>query len=360
MTISPISFPTYQVNSGVDPSMWSSLGNLGKIYQQGQQDRLKQSTLAALGPDAARNANLLIGSGHPDLATMGLNMQTHLQDQAREDRRYDITDQRANRALTIQENQERRAQETFDEDTPEGRAKKVVAAKIDPNLPAAKEFILTGKMPPPRDPTFAETVEQRKQQAIANGLAEGSPGYQSYVLTGKMPREDAQPLSATDKKFIEAADEQVVNLNGVVASLHRAKALSPKAYEGPTAGARGYFTSFLGKDSEFGKGGIATENLHNEVLANALSQLKSIFGAAPTEGERKILLELQGSVNKSDAVRQDIYDRAIGMANIKLNAAQQRANELRGGTYYKPGGGSSTTGPVAGPGVVKTPSFTIE
>jgi hypothetical protein len=360
MTISPISFPTYQVNSAVDPSTWSSLGNLGKIYQQGESDRQKQSILSQLGPDAARNANLLVGSGNADLAQLGLTLQNRLQDQTREDARFAVTDKRADATLAVQQHQDERAQAVADEDTPEARAKKVVLAKLDPNTPAMKEFILTGKAPPPRDPTFEEMIAKRRVVAEELGLKPDSPGYQSYVATGKMPREDAQPLSATDKKFIEAADEQVVNLGGVIASLNRAKVLSPKAFTGLGAGARGYGASFLGETSDWGKGGIATENLHNEVLANALSQLKSIFGAAPTEGERKILLDLQGSVDKTDKVRQDIYDRAIAMANIKLNAAQQRSNELRGGSYYKPGGGSSTTGPAAAPGAVKPPSFTIE
>jgi len=352
--VNPISFPQYQINSTVDPSMWSSLGNLGNVYAKAQTDAKRQQALSQLGPDAAANANLLVGTGLPDLAEMGLRLQGQLRGETREDARYAITDRRADEQLNIAKGQERRAQETYDEDTPTARAKKVKEAGIDPTTPAAKEFILTGKMPPPREPTFAESVEQRKQQAIANGLTEGSPAYQSYVLTGKMPREDAQALSATDKKILEAADEAVINGQSVIESLNRAKKLSPLAYAGPAAGAIGYGTSFLGKSSDLGKAGIATENLNNEVLANALSQLKSIFGAAPTEGERKILLELQGSVNKADNVRQDIYDRAIKMAQVKLDAAQRRSNEMRGGTYWKPGGGSSSTAPKT------APSFKIE
>ncbi|MGF1948910.1 hypothetical protein ACQUFD_17780, partial [Enterococcus gallinarum] len=54
-----------------------------------------------------------------------------------------------------------------------------------------------------------------------------------------------------------------------------------------------------------------TVELDNLVTSNALTQLKSIFGGNPTEGERKIMLDIQGSSAQPDAVRQRIFDRAI-------------------------------------------------
>jgi len=89
----------------------------------------------------------------------------------------------------------------------------------------------------------------------------------------------------------------------------------------------------------------ATANYENLVLGQALGQLKSTFGAAPTEGERKILLELQASVDKPDNVRQEILGRARQLAENRLRFNEQRANELRGGTFYKPQG-SMTRAPV--------------
>ena len=116
-----------------------------------------------------------------------------------------------------------------------------------------------------------------------------------------MPREDQQPLSATDKKAVMEADEAVLASTNAIGALKEAKALSKKAYEGPTAGGRGYVSSLFGSE-----GGEATTDLTNVVMTNALGQLKSIFGAAPTEGERKILLDIQGSVSQPNSVRQKI------------------------------------------------------
>lgn len=178
-------------------------------------------------------------------------------------------------------------------------------------------------------------METRKAQAAQLGIQAGSPQYQSFVLTGRMPREDQQPLSATDKKAIMEADEAALGSQTAIKALNDAKELSKKAYTGPTAGARGYVGGLVGMDS-----GVATSELSNVVMTNALGQLKSIFGAAPTEGERKILLEIQGSVNQPDAVRQKIYDRAIALAERRGQFNKQRADELRGGTFYKPAGES--------------------
>lgn len=72
-------------------------------------------------------------------------------------------------------------------------------------------------------------------------------------------------------------------------------------------------------------------------ITTTVGQLKAIFGGNPTEGERRVLLDIQGSSSQPDAVRQRIFDRAIGLAETRLKLNQDRANELRGGTYFKPG-----------------------
>jgi hypothetical protein len=81
--------------------------------------------------------------------------------------------------------------------------------------------------------------------------------------------------------------------------------------------------------------------LDNVVTSQALSQLKAIFGAAPTEGERKILLDIQGSASQPADVRKAIFTRARAAAERRLGFYQQRSKELRGGEFYKPSGGTS-------------------
>jgi hypothetical protein len=191
-----------------------------------------------------------------------------------------------------------------------------------------------------------EDVAARERQLRARNMDPTTPPNQQFALTGKYPREDAQPLTAGDKEAIRVADDAVLSNKAAIDSLNRAKKLSKEAFSGPAAGARGYAASFLGESSDTGKAGIATENLTNEVMTNALGQLKSIFGGNPTEGERKILLEMQGSVSKPDVVRRAIFDRAINLAQSKLDFNQKRADELRGQTYYKKPGDKTASGPT--------------
>jgi hypothetical protein len=176
----------------------------------------------------------------------------------------------------------------------------------------------------------------RRAQVVAAGIDPESATAKAFVASGKMPREDQQPLTATDKKAILEADQAVMTGQGVIDNLNEAVELSKKAYTGPTAGVRGYVGSLVGSE-----GGVETENLNNLITTNALQQLKALFGAAPTEGERKILLDIQGSVSKAPAVREEIYKRAAKIAGMRLELAKRQADQIRGNTYYKPQGGPS-------------------
>ena len=193
-------------------------------------------------------------------------------------------------------------------------------------------------------------IQDRQMGAEAMGLSPDDPAYQAYVLTGKMPREDQAPLTATDKKAILEADDAVLantavieQLTSVITPDASGKSLNDRAGSGMFAGAQ----SFAARNDPTGlfddATGQATTELQNIVLGQALSSLKSIFGAAPTEGERKILVDLQASIDKTPAERKSIIDRAILMAKARLKFNQDRAAMLRGGSYYKSGGGPATT-----------------
>lgn len=179
-------------------------------------------------------------------------------------------------------------------------------------------------------PKIEEEAEAREKTARGLGLKPEDPAFKSYVLTGRMPREDQAPLSATDKKAILEADEMVVANEGAIKALRDAKDLSSGAYDSFLAAQRSWLTSNFGNDA-----GQKTQELKNVIESNALGQLKAIFGAAPTEGERKVLLEIQGSVNMPARVREAIWDRAMQAAEKHLEFNRQRATELRGGTFYK-------------------------
>lgn len=193
---------------------------------------------------------------------------------------------------------------------------------------------------------------KRAAAAQSFGLDPKSDAGRSYILTGKLPREDQQTLTATDKKAILEADENVgVNRAGIQA-IDQAKKLSPQANSGWGANLRAQIGAnlpdmlvpdFISSPES----STATLDFDNAVVGQALGQLKATFGGNPTEGERKILLDLQGASGKPAAVRNEILQRARIAAENRLRLNEQRSQELRGGQFYKPGGGSAASNPLS-------------
>lgn len=202
-----------------------------------------------------------------------------------------------------------------------------------------------------KDEPFEQTVRRREAEASRLGLLPGSPAFKAYALTGKMPREDQQPLSATDKKAILEADETVQAAQSAIIGLDKALSLSKQAYSGMGAGVMG--TVFDKAVPWATPDATATTQLDQVVTSQALEQLKSLFGAAPTEGERKILLDIQGSVSQSREAREAIYKRAKEAAARRLEFNKQRAAALRNQTYYQDGSAPQT--PQAAPNLDNDP-----
>lgn len=404
MAIAPLQLPsTGQITPDIN---WAPLANLGQIYQQGQAKRELQAALSgganmsdpqslsalalkvlpydsSTGLSLASLANTASNTQYQhgrDTTNDAWRVQQAQREQGNSDRSFGLQSRAADRqdqtpAQKATERVDAAKANGLDPASPEGRqfvltgqlptspdqtaTQRASVARqygIDPASEAGKKYILTGELPA-QDKSFATAVDQRKQAAATNGLAPDSPGYQSFVLTGKMPKEDAQPLTATDKKAILEADEKVQGGQQVIQNLQKAKQLSKQSFSGPGAGPRGYAASFLGESSDIGKAGIATTDMNNLVTTNAVTQLKAIFGGNPTEGERAILLDIQGSASQPDAIRQKIFDRGIEAAQKRLAFEQQRADELRGGNFYKKDGGTSkaTTQPTGANGVPAPP-----
>lgn len=350
MAVAPLQLPGYAAPQSLD---FTSLANLGQVYKKAAAEQgLREAFAGGVPTDAAGLAQLgaQVGAYNPQLglslAQLGMTAGQRQQDQERQGRldqrqlsRDAVSDRQHAESMGLQRANSARLNAS-PEETAAQRAQAARAYGIDPTTSEGRTYVLTGKLPENNTTVQAQT-EQRKTAALANGLTPDTPAYQSYVLTGKMPREDAQPLTATDKKAILEADEGVLAAKTAIGSLDRALKLSEQAFSGPLASKRGYAASFLGSSSDTGKAGIATTQLDNEVTSNALSQLKAIFGGAPTEGERKILLDIQGASSQPHEVRKEIFARARIAAEARLKFNEQRASEMRGGQFYKPQGSMS-------------------
>ena len=341
MAIAPLQLPGYAAPTQID---WTPLNQLGKQIQT----QRKQAALGDLMSNAdfsnpqslqaiAAQAYGIDPSTGMTLANLGIQQANTQKNDAWRREESERAQRNADRSYGLQAQAAAQAKANADRewnyDPIEERAQQAQAYGLDRNSPEGRAFILNSKLPE-SNTTIQNQVEQRKAAAASLGLTPEHPAYNSFVLTNKMPREDQAPLTATDKKAILEADEAVMTAKSAIDALSKAKELSPKALGFKGAGNVASLGALLGNQAS-----VDTVELDNTVTSNALTQLKSIFGGNPTEGERKIMLDIQGSSSLPDTVRQKIYDRAIGLAQNRLKFNEQRAAEMRGGQFYKPQGG---------------------
>lgn len=168
----------------------------------------------------------------------------------------------------------------------------------------------------------------------ADGTLEAIPG---GPADPKVKREGrgTGAMSPTLQKELLEADDAVQGTKSAIGALTKALELNKSAYSGPLAAGRAMVRSNipLGDTSTADN----TVLLDNIMTGQALEMLKATFGAAPTEGERKILMDLQASSGKTPAQREAIIQRAIAAAQRRGVYSANKAQAIRDGTYLDQG-----------------------
>lgn len=147
-------------------------------------------------------------------------------------------------------------------------------------------------------------------------------------------KQTAASMSPTLQKELIETDDTVSASRNVQTALQQALRLNKTAYSGFGADVRAKIRSNLPGESE---GANATVEMNNIILGQALESLKATFGGAPTEGERKILIDLQASADKTPAQREALLNRAIQAAQRRENSARAKAEAIRSGRYLTEG-----------------------
>lgn len=164
-------------------------------------------------------------------------------------------------------------------------------------------------------------------------------GTQTYIPGGpadpkvKGSNTRTGPMSVTLQKELLESDDTVQAAANTVRMLEAAKAKNDSAYSGYFAKQRAQLVSNAGGSDS----ADATIDIDNLMTGQGLESLKSIFGAAPTEGERKILMDMQASVDKTPKQRAEIMDRAIAAAKRRAEFATRKAQAIRDGSYLTDG-----------------------
>jgi hypothetical protein len=190
-------------------------------------------------------------------------------------------------------------------------------------------------------------------QTFPKGMAPGAraAGGGGAGVPGAPP---AVKLSADERKAVREMRGVIKASSDSISGLERALELSSQAYEGVGALAKATINSALPGSQPDAEATIEFDLI---LKRQVLPQLKSIFGAAPTEGERKILLELQGSPSLPRSVRERILNSAIDEARKKMAANEADVNDMLSGAYYRP---PPTTTTPAAPAAPTQPDFVFQ
>ena len=206
---------------------------------------------------------------------------------------------------------------------------------------ALRETLAGNKAEPPAQIiTTPEGVFERTRDGNLKALVNPA---NNKPLSGKTP--NSGPMSATLQKELLESDDTVTSSKSVIGLLNQALTLNDTAYSGYGAKGRAVVRSNLPGESPEAN---ATIDLDNIMTSQALESLKAIFGGMPTEGERKILLDMQASADKTPTQRKSIIDRAVKAAENRASFATQKAKSIRGGTYLTEGVGAVEALPPPG------------
>ena len=157
-------------------------------------------------------------------------------------------------------------------------------------------------------------------------------------------------MTATAQKELIETEEQVQGGQAALQLFQQAKTLNDKAMGFTGAGMLASAGSIL--PGALRPGTVdATQDLDNILQSAALPQLKAIFGGMPTEGERKILLDVQGSSSKPPKVRSEIFKRAEAAIQRRIQFNTEKAKRLREGSYFTGEGLPSLKQPAQGEGL---------
>jgi len=156
----------------------------------------------------------------------------------------------------------------------------------------------------------------------------------SYTEKKEARKNQLKERTSIDNAELKKADDNIQSGRVTLQTIGEMLELNKTAKHGPGALLRGHIGSLTGIGGA--KAGADTVILQNKITGGALEQLRATFGGNPTEGERAILLQVQGSVGQAADVRDRIFKDAAELVRRRIKFNQKYANAQRSGQYLDP------------------------
>ena len=138
-------------------------------------------------------------------------------------------------------------------------------------------------------------------------------------------------LSPPELKLKVEAEDLIASSKQSLADLKKAYALNPNSLAGGwlDKGQQWLAEAANSKDPVI----VNTRVINNLLSAQGLAKLRATFGGNPTEGERAILLELDGIGAKTKDERGKIILRAYQVLQDRMAREQARLDKINSGAY---------------------------
>lgn len=142
---------------------------------------------------------------------------------------------------------------------------------------------------------------------------------------------EAKRLTPAEVKLKTEAEDNLASLDSALKDLTTAYKLNPNTFGGTLIerGQRKILEETKSDDPRV-RNTALVENLLGQ---QGLAKLRATFGGNPTEGERAILLDLEGIGAKSVEQRAAIMKRAYSAVKARREREQKRLNEITSGLY---------------------------
>lgn len=174
---------------------------------------------------------------------------------------------------------------------------------------------------------LAEFNVQRQMAGINNQLAQLTLAQANLTLR----QQTAARLSPTEINMLKEGEDLVSSGQQALRDLSEAYRLNPNSLAGGwlERGQQFLFEAAGSNDPTI----VNTRVINNLLGAQGLAKLRATFGGNPTEGERAILLELEGIGSKTREERATIMRRAYRVLQDRVAREQRRIDDLKSGAY---------------------------
>jgi len=184
----------------------------------------------------------------------------------------------------------------------------------------------------PGTPEYNAKVEELTQLKIEREMA----AINATIASTEAANKRGTQMTATEINLRTETENNLASTEQSLKDIAEAYRLNPNSYAGGLTD-RGLLAlqETAGSDDPIV---VNTREINNLLGSQALASLKAIFGGSPTEGEKNILLELQGIGAKSKTERGEIMLRLYEVLQDRKARMTVRLNDIISGGYktYEP------------------------